>query len=100
MAGDLADGAFYIGTAKAYYIINRLFNLSSQNLEMSKQVTSFRLTTEDLAALDECAERFGFSRSQVVSFALRDFKENYLHNNGTFVERTPWWFETLEGKTR
>lgn len=67
---------------------------------MSKKVISFRLSDDDLAALDQAAKRFKMNRSEVLSAAIRAFQQDYVNQGRSFVERTPWWLEDLEGHRR
>lgn len=67
---------------------------------MTKKVASFRLSAQDLDLIEKSAKRFKVSRSQALSAAIRAFDQNYMTEDETFVQRTPWWFETLEGDTR
>ncbi|WP_404926240.1 ribbon-helix-helix domain-containing protein [Mesorhizobium sp. ORM16] len=84
----------------AYYKVYSLFTNGDYALGMSKKIISFRLAEDDLAILDETAQRFNMSRSEALSAALRAFNNDYVNENGTFVRRTPWWLQTLGDDTK
>lgn len=66
---------------------------------MSKQVISFRMSKEDLVALDEVCQRLGLNRSQAVSVGISVLLAEYANNNGTLLRRAPWFTRTITGDT-
>lgn len=67
---------------------------------MTKKIVSFRLSAHEIELIEKSARRFKVSRSQALSAAIRAFDHNYMAEDETFVQRTPWWFESLDGDTR
>ena len=57
---------------------------------MTKRVVSFRLSDEDLRALDMACERFGMNRSEVVSRGVSVLLSEYLKDDERLVRRAPW----------
>jgi hypothetical protein len=57
---------------------------------MSKKVVSFRLSDQELLALDEACRRLGMNRSQVVSAGVTVLLKEYVHEDGTLLRRVPW----------
>lgn len=64
---------------------------------MSKKVISFRLSDEELAALDEACRRFGMNRSQTVSAGIAVLLSEYLKQDATLLRRAPWFKTSLSG---
>jgi metal-responsive CopG/Arc/MetJ family transcriptional regulator len=64
---------------------------------MSKQVISFRMSKEDLVALDEVCRRLGLNRSEVVSAGISVLLAEYANQNGTLLRRAPWFMRTVTG---
>jgi hypothetical protein len=64
---------------------------------MSKQVVSFRLSKEELAALDAVCQRLGLNRSEVVSAGISVLSKEYVHEDGTLLRRAPWFMTGVTG---
>jgi hypothetical protein len=62
---------------------------------MTKKVISFRLSDNDLLALDEACQRFRWNRSQVVSAGIGVLLREYVHKDGTLLRRAPWLMTSL-----
>jgi predicted transcriptional regulator len=58
---------------------------------MSKKVVSFRLSDDELHALDEVCGRLRMSRSDVVSAAIAVITKEYFLKEGTIRRRAPWF---------
>ena len=67
---------------------------------MSKQVTSFRMSKEELAALDEVCRKLKLNRSEAVNFGISVLLEEYAKENGTLLRRAPWFMTTVTGGER
>jgi metal-responsive CopG/Arc/MetJ family transcriptional regulator len=64
---------------------------------MSKQVISFRLSKEDLAALDEVCRRLDLNRSEAVSAGIAVLLAEYVNEKGTLLRRAPWFMTDVTG---
>jgi Ribbon-helix-helix protein, copG family len=64
---------------------------------MSKQVVSFRMSQEELAALDEVCRRLGLNRSEAVSAGVSVLLAEYVNKDGTLLRRAPWFMTGLTG---
>ena len=64
---------------------------------MSKQVVSFRMSKEDLAALDEVCRRLDLNRSEAVSAGISVLLAEYVNKNGTLLRRAPWLITDMTG---
>jgi hypothetical protein len=64
---------------------------------MSKQVVSFRLSKEELVALDAACQRLGLNRSEAVSAGIAVLSKEYVHENGTLLRRAPWFMTGVTG---
>lgn len=66
---------------------------------MSKQVVSFRMSKEDLAALDEVCRRLDLNRSEAVSAGISVLLAEYVNKDGTLLRRAPWFMTDVTGDT-
>jgi hypothetical protein len=64
---------------------------------MSKQVVSFRMSKEDLAALDEVCRRLDLNRSEAVSAGISVLLAEYVNEDGTLLRRAPWFITDVTG---
>jgi hypothetical protein len=64
---------------------------------MSKQVVSFRMSKQDLAALDEVCRRLNLNRSAAVSAGISVLLAEYVDENGTLLRRAPWFITDVTG---
>lgn len=58
---------------------------------MSKKVVTFRLSDEELLALDEVCQRLSMNRSQVVSAGIHALLREYTTKDGSLLRRAPWF---------
>lgn len=66
---------------------------------MSKQVVSFRMSKEDLVALDEVCRRLDLNRSEAVIAGISVLLAEYVNKGGTLLRRAPWFITDVTGKT-
>lgn len=64
---------------------------------MSKQVISFRMSQEELAALDEVCRRLDLNRSEAVSAGVSVLLAEYVNKDGTLLRRAPWFMTGMTG---
>jgi Ribbon-helix-helix protein, copG family len=64
---------------------------------MSKQVVSFRMSKEDLAALEEVCRRLNLNRSEAVSAGISVLLAEYANESGTLLRRAPWFMTAVTG---
>lgn len=64
---------------------------------MGKQVVSFRMSQEELAALDEVCRRLGLNRSEAVSAGVSVLLAEYVNKDGTLLRRAPWFMTDVTG---
>ena len=64
---------------------------------MSKQVISFRMSQEELAALDEVCRRLDLNRSEAVSAGVSVLLAEYVNKDGTLLRRAPWFMTDMTG---
>jgi hypothetical protein len=64
---------------------------------MRKKVISFRLSDDEVAALDEACQRFGMNRSQTVSAGIAVLLAEYLKEKDTLLRRAPWFTTSMLG---
>lgn len=62
---------------------------------MSKKVISFRLSNQELAKLDEACRRLNQNRSETVISAIEVLLRDYVHEEGTLIQRRPWLLDSL-----
>jgi hypothetical protein len=67
---------------------------------MSKQVASFRMSKEELTALDEVCRKLKLNRSEAVNFGISVLLEEYVSKDGTLLRRAPWFMTTVTGAGR
>jgi hypothetical protein len=67
---------------------------------MSKQVVSFRMSKEELAALDEVCRRLKINRSEVVNAGILVLLKNHAAGDGSLLRRAPWFLTTVTGAGR
>lgn len=64
---------------------------------MNKKVVSFRLSDDELKALDEACRRLKMNRSQVVAAGISVLLREYLDEGGTLLRRAPWFMTSVTG---
>ena len=79
----------------AYYEIKLLERDERYGGVMSKRVISFRLSDEELQALDAVCKRFRMNRSQAVNAGIAVLLREYVDKDGSFLRRVPWLITTI-----